>query len=122
MYILISDGGPQYTQTNKALSKYCVQAGITHHLSSALSPESNDQAEASVCTLKNQVRKAMKEGKSWQAALATHNRLHRADCMASPHEIFFKGTAGFLASHPSPDSSQPSNRHRLTEKREGTNR
>ena len=64
MYILVSDGGPQYKETNKALSEYCAQVGITHRLSSALSPESNGFAESGVCALKGQVRKVLKEGKS----------------------------------------------------------
>ena len=89
MYVLICDGGPQYKETNKALAEYCAQVGITHRLSSALLPESNSFAESGVCSLKGQIRKAIKDGKSWQAALATHNGLHHADGMGSPSEIFF---------------------------------
>ena len=59
-YVLISDGGPQYMQTNKILEEYCQEAGIIHRTSSALNPTSNGFAEAAVCTLKAQVRKVTK--------------------------------------------------------------
>ena len=84
MYILVSDGGPQYKETNKALTEYCAHVGITHRPSSALSPESNGFAEAGVAALKGQIRKSIKDGKNWQAALATHNGT------GSPSEIFFQ--------------------------------
>ena len=46
--------------------------------------------QSGVCALKGQVRKALKEGKGWQAALATHNGLHRADGTGSSSENFFQ--------------------------------
>ena len=66
MYMLISDGGPQYQETNRMLEEYCKHAGIIHRTSSALNPESNGFAEAAVCTLKSQVRKATQGKKDWE--------------------------------------------------------
>merc|ERR1712105_325043 len=98
MYVLISDGGPQYQETNRILEEYCKHVGIIHRTSSALNPESNGFAEAAVCTLKSQVRKATQGKKDWERALAINNAMQRSDKSGSPSEIFLRIPG--LTSHP----------------------
>ena len=91
MYVLISDGGPQYQETNRMLEEYCKHAGIIHRTSSALNPESNGFTESAVCTLKAQVRKATQGKVDWERALTINNAMQRPDKSGSPSEIFFRG-------------------------------
>ena len=51
-YIITSDGGPQFSAANRAIGAWCWDMGITHEISSALSPQSNGESEGALKRVK----------------------------------------------------------------------
>ena len=50
--LLTTNSGPQFLQTNNAIKKWASEAGISHKLSLAYSPQSNEEAEQAVKRVK----------------------------------------------------------------------
>ena len=53
--LLTSDGGPQFSAANRAITDWANDTGINHDLSAAYYPQSNGEAEASVKQIKQAI-------------------------------------------------------------------
>ena len=89
-YRITSDGGPQFAALNKKIATWASEAGIHHELSSALSPQSNGEAEACVKRIKSIIAHALLGKADIKSAIANGNNLQRPTGQGSPAELFFK--------------------------------
>ena len=86
--LMTSDGGPQFRETNEALSESCKDNHIVHKISSAYYARSNGLAEAAVKQCRHLLEKSHCDWKTFQANLLEYRNLRRADG-TSPAEMFF---------------------------------
>ena len=89
-YHITSESGPQFAILNKKIETWAQDAGIHHEISSALSPQSNGEAEVAVKKVKTIISHALLEKNDVKAAIANANNMQRSSGQGSPAELFFK--------------------------------
>ena len=87
---IVSDGGPQFASTE--FSNFASSWGITHIMSSPGHPQANGKAESAVKTIKNMIKKTVKDNRDQNEALLELRNTPRQDTKQSPAEMMFGRT------------------------------
>ena len=100
-----TDGGPQF---RSEFTRFCVDMGIVHELSSPYHPASNGHAEAAVKALKRALQKSS-HGHTYMDIIAAWRATPRSDGV-TPNDAFFRRKVRIfpsLVSAPQPPPARP---------------
>ena len=83
--IVVSDNGPQFSSAE--FKSFCNKYGIRHNTSSPVHPSGNGQAERTIGTLKNIMKKCWKDTGGWLQGLLTLRNTPISEGLPSPSEL-----------------------------------
>ena len=93
--LLTTDGGPQFGAANSAIKEWAIEAGISHNLSAAYSPQSNGKMEAAVRRIKMTIAHSDGTPSSIKSVCHNLNWEQRRDKSGSPAELFMNRSPRF---------------------------